>query len=154
MIAEMILHSQNCEDVASRAKNKNRAWGLRKRSDQAPQTLLKEWIGLGRIDGNLRQHFHLYFVPEAGSSQRIDAAMNRASTQPGDAVSAGFHGLPAFVQLQEDILRDFLRDSGIVEKITGDAVNQSLMLANHGFEIGLRHLPSQHITNGHSVITQ
>jgi hypothetical protein len=45
-------------------------------------------------------------------------------------------------KLQKDVLSHLFRDRVIVKKVTGDAVDHSLVLANNGFEFILRHLPS------------
>jgi hypothetical protein len=55
---------------------------------------------------------------------------------------ADFDGIAIFVQLQEHILRHFLRNSAIAEKVVRDAVNHSLLLVYDDFELRLCHLPS------------
>jgi hypothetical protein len=47
-----------------------------------------------------------------------------------------------FEKLQKDVLRQFFRYRVIVEKVTGNPVDHFLVLANNGFEVTLRHLPS------------
>jgi hypothetical protein len=59
-----------------------------------------------------------------------------------------------FEKLQKDVLRKFFRDRVIVKKVTGNPVDHSLVLANNGFEVILRHLPSDLITDGWQILTQ
>jgi uncharacterized Tic20 family protein len=140
--------------VFTEAKHENRTRRLRKRSNQALQPLLKQRIGLGHVDRNFRQLVHLDLVPETRPPQRIDAAMDGAPAQPGDAMGTEFDRQAAFKELQKDVLCDFFRDRIIPEVVTGNAVNHSLMLVYRGFEFGLCHLPSKLITARRGFITQ
>jgi hypothetical protein len=57
-------------------------------------------------------------------------------------------------KLQKDVLRQLFRDCVVVKKVTGNPVDHSLVIANNGFEVILRHLPSNLITDGWQILTQ
>ena len=123
-------------------KNDHRSRFLRKGCDQSAELAPQQRIGFRLTDGHLRQFFELNFMSEARFSPGVNAPMDGRSPQPRNTVRARFDRVPTFIQLQEDVLRDFLRNRSVAEEVPGDAVNHGLMLLNAEFKIGLRHLPS------------
>jgi uncharacterized Tic20 family protein len=152
-------HLQDLTDFVSiqvftKTKNKNGSRCFGKRRNETLQRFAKQGIGLGQVDRYLRELLHLDLVSEARSPQRIDAAVNGAPSQPGHTMRTGLNRQAAFIKLKKDVLGNLFRERVIPEVVTGNAVNHSLVLANGGFEFGLRHLPSKVITAQQGWITQ
>jgi hypothetical protein len=135
-------------------KNQDRPWSFRQRGDQPSQAFLQQRIRFGNIRRDIRQRIDLHFPLKTGPPHRIDTTVHSASTQPGNAMGARLNRTVVLEELQKDVLRQLFRDRVIVEKVTGNAVDHSLVLANNGFELILRHLPSDLITDGGQILTQ
>jgi DNA-binding beta-propeller fold protein YncE len=80
--------------------------------------------------------------------------MNRTPAQPCNAVGADGDVPQSFVELEENLLRHFFRNRRVMEEVAGDAVNHPLVFPDDGFKFGLRHLPSELITNQDEITTQ
>jgi hypothetical protein len=87
--------------------------------------------------GHFRQTIEWNLLSEGALPEPVNAPMRRCSTQPWNGMPIGFNGSPVLIQLEKDVLRNFLGEGCIVKEIPGDAVNHCLVVAYEDVKIRL-----------------